>query len=369
MTPETNGKRVPGSRRPVRQLIASMGLLIIVVLSQACGQVAPASPTAPAAAAPTPAAVPASPTVQAVSPSPTLPAPSPTVTAAPTAIAVPPAPTPDLTSDNVFATILGPAAAPPDWRVRPCDGDGPLLCIFAGRELVGRIELSLWHLETHSDFQALLKQQGLTPGAIDYRNPEHAPKIAAAMRGFVDQYHGIFEQDRQTTYGDTRTYTRLETQPAQVGTIPGVRYGFVMTDQAGTVRERWLSFAAFDGTLLYILVPHYDPNSYFSFTSDADLQRFEPFLPHLMAGLRLPLPVQDTTVKEVVTQAGMPVPAPLFRFYAVGSNPVAELPPAQTLQVTGQSPNQRWWRVVCPDDKPGECWVSADPKVTQPKTP
>ena len=298
-----------------------------------------------------------------------LPSVQPTPPAAPTATVVPPAPTPDRTSDNVFATILGPAAAPPDWSVRPCEGNGPLLCILAGTEVVGHIELSIWHLETYPALQALLTQHGLTPGAIDARNPEHAPKIAAAMPGFVDQTHAVIERDRQTTYGDTRIYTRLATQTAQVGTLPGVRYGQLLTDQAGTVRERYLSFAAFDGTLLYLLVPHYDPNSYFSFRSDDDLQRVEPYLPALLAGLRLPLPVATTSVSAVVTQAGLPVPVPLFRVYAVGSTPVAELPPGQTLQVTGQSPNGQWWRVVCPDDQLGECWVSADPTRTTPTTP
>ena len=58
-----------------------------------------------------------------------------------------------------------------------------------------------------------------------------------------------------------------------------------------------------------------------------------------MAGLRLPLPVEATVVKAVVTQGTVPV----FRYYSVGGRPVAVLASGQTLQVTGQSPNQRWW--------------------------
>ncbi len=84
-----------------------------------------------------------------------------------------------------------------------------------------------------------------------------------------------------------------------------------------------------------------------------------------MAGLRLPLPVETTTVKEVVTQGTVPV----FRAYAVGGRPVAVLSAGQTLRVTGQSPNQRWWRVACPNNLAGECWVSAAPELTKPKTP
>jgi hypothetical protein len=37
--------------------------------------------------------------------------------------------------------------------------------------------------------------------------------------------------------------------------------------------------------------------------------------------------------------------------------------------VTGVSPDGRWWRVMCPDDTVGSCWVSADPTVTEPTTP
>ena len=36
--------------------------------------------------------------------------------------------------------------------------------------------------------------------------------------------------------------------------------------------------------------------------------------------------------------------------------------------VTGVSVNGRWWRVMCPDDTVGSCWISADPDVTRPTT-
>jgi len=35
-------------------------------------------------------------------------------------------------------------------------------------------------------------------------------------------------------------------------------------------------------------------------------------------------------------------------------------------RVTGASVDQQWWRVVCPDDSIGSCWVLADPGSTQP---
>jgi hypothetical protein len=186
------------------------------------------------------------------------------------------------------------------------------------------------------------------------------------MQGFVDEYHRATDRDRRITYGRTRIYTPVAAEDAQVGSIRGVSYGFVLTDQAGTVRERYLNYAAFDGTRLYVLsAAHYRTLDEPAFRSDEDLRRFEPYLPKLVAGLRLPLPAEATAVKAVVTQGTVP----LLRFYAVGGRPVAVLSAGKTLQVTGQSPNQRWWRVACPNDLTGECWVSAGPALTRPRTP
>lgn len=38
----------------------------------------------------------------------------------------------------------------------------------------------------------------------------------------------------------------------------------------------------------------------------------------------------------------------------------------QTARVTGQSEDGLWWRVICPDDAIGDCWVTADPAFTMP---
>jgi hypothetical protein len=41
----------------------------------------------------------------------------------------------------------------------------------------------------------------------------------------------------------------------------------------------------------------------------------------------------------------------------------------QTAKVTGVSVNGNWWRVICPDDSVGNCWVSADRSLTRPTDP
>jgi hypothetical protein len=151
----------------------------------------------------------------------------------------------------------------------------------------------------------------------------------------------------------------------RIGDMPGVRYGFTVTDQSGRVVEKWPSHAAFDGRILYILTPHYDEGSFFSFTSLEALDTFEPYVPALLEDLKLPFPVEQTDVTSVTTLARVP----LFRLYGVGSNPVTEVPAGQTLTVTGRAPGEGPWRVECPESDPNECWVSANPQLTRPGTP
>lgn len=272
----------------------------------------------------------------------------------------------DVIGSNVFKFILGAVDAPEGVSVRACDWDAPVLCVLSNEEVVGQVELYMSHLETLTDFQQTLESEELTPGSIDYRNAEQAPRIIAALRTFVEDYHKTFEEDRRLTYGEGKaTYTRPETQDLRLGDIPGLRYGFVVSDNAGNLLERWISFGSFDGDVLYILSLHYDPRSHMSFRSDEELQEFEPYMREIAAGLKLPLPVLETNVKRIVTLASVP----LFRFYGNGSNPVAEVPAGQTLNVTGRTPDERAWRVECPNNLSGPCWVSAHTKLTQPDMP
>lgn len=49
--------------------------------------------------------------------------------------------------------------------------------------------------------------------------------------------------------------------------------------------------------------------------------------------------------------------------------PVGELFGGQTAFVTGVSQDGRWWRVLCPDDTVGDCWLAADKATPQAETP
>lgn len=48
---------------------------------------------------------------------------------------------------------------------------------------------------------------------------------------------------------------------------------------------------------------------------------------------------------------------------------VGEVFAGQAALVTGVSRDGQWWRVVCPDDTRGNCWLSADPTLTRPSSP
>jgi hypothetical protein len=194
----------------------------------------------------------------------------------------------DLT--NPFPKILGPTPAPDGWRVEPCTGDGPFLCVLEGAQNVGFVHLSSYPLETMTDFQVMLSAAGVDAASFNYKDPGDAARARQALTAFVENYHSTIMQDRQATFGDTKTYKRLETEEINVGELPGLRYGFTLLNQDGSIHERWLSFSTFDGEGLFTIVASYYPDPELSFRSDEDLLHFEPFLVDIIKGLRLPHP-------------------------------------------------------------------------------
>jgi inhibitor of cysteine peptidase len=72
--------------------------------------------------------------------------------------------------------------------------------------------------------------------------------------------------------------------------------------------------------------------------------------------------VAQTDVEYVMAQQDVPILSGPGTQYSVIGNVAA----GQTAKVTGLSPDNQWWRVTCPDDTVGDCWVTADPALTQP---
>jgi len=72
-----------------------------------------------------------------------------------------------------------------------------------------------------------------------------------------------------------------------------------------------------------------------------------------------------TPVPSVLAQADLTIYAGPAESYAV----VGEVFAGQSARVTGVKPDSTWWRVVCPDDTLGNCWVTGDSKLAQPNVP
>ncbi|MGA7730286.1 MAG: hypothetical protein WCD37_03325 [Chloroflexia bacterium] len=344
--------------------LAISSVLALVALT-ACGAPTPGSPTpAPSQATPTPQAILPSPppatATQASTAPPTLPQPTITPTE--------PQATPDPEAiDNIWSSILGATPAPSGWSVRPCPWQSaPFLCVSIGNEIIGSPEINIYSLQTHNELQQMLADAGLDPASVDYRDPQQAPRVMAALMAFVDNYHLTFEEDRRVTYGGTKTYSRLETQEIMMGDLPAVQYGFAVLNADGSVHERWLSYAGFDGDLLFVVVaPFYPDDLPGRFRSDEELQQFEPYLKKIIGGLKLPLPILDTDVKSLTALQEVQMHAA----YTIAANPVGPIGKGETRTVNAQSPNGRWWRVDCTENKHGNCWVQADTKLVQPGAP
>lgn len=75
-------------------------------------------------------------------------------------------------------------------------------------------------------------------------------------------------------------------------------------------------------------------------------------------------PVTETETSYVMAQMDVPI----FDAPMGNGNEIGMIAAGQMASVTGASPDGAWWRVICPDDSVGDCWVSAAPEMTAPAT-
>ncbi len=73
-------------------------------------------------------------------------------------------------------------------------------------------------------------------------------------------------------------------------------------------------------------------------------------------------PMKPTTVQSVRAKVDLNIRKGPGTTYEI----VGGLFNSKTVQVTGLSEDEQWWRVLCPDGSNGECWVTADPLATEP---
>lgn len=76
-------------------------------------------------------------------------------------------------------------------------------------------------------------------------------------------------------------------------------------------------------------------------------------------------PVVETETEYVSAQ----VDVPIYDAPRADGNEIGLIAGGQMALVTGASPDGAWWRVICPDDTVGDCWVSAAPELTVPASP
>lgn len=94
--------------------------------------------------------------------------------------------------------------------------------------------------------------------------------------------------------------------------------------------------------------------------TDVDRQALAEFSREVLARWPAPTEVQSIqALADVTTYAGPGTQYPV----------VGQMLTGQTVLVTGIQQGNTWWRVMCPDETFGNCWVSADPKLTQPVAP
>ncbi|MDX1418161.1 MAG: hypothetical protein R3293_28435, partial [Candidatus Promineifilaceae bacterium] len=74
------------------------------------------------------------------------------------------------------------------------------------------------------------------------------------------------------------------------------------------------------------------------------------------------IPVAETSVDYILALQDLAMRSGPGEEYEV----IGDVFDGQTALVTGQSLDSRWWRVICPDDSVGDCWVTADPAYTIP---
>lgn len=185
---------------------------------------------------------------------------------------------------EIIEGVATPIPAPDGWTVAPCEGMAPMLCI-KGDDVNTAVELGLYPLAKHWDFQAFMAENGIYPETMESGSEEHRTAAPQVLRTFVEDHMRVIAADRAFTFGDSLTFTPLEVEDISFGGLPGIQYGFVVTGTGGAVQERVIAFAAFDAEYLYIINGVYDPEYIPSFPSEDALLTFAPSLRQIVAQL------------------------------------------------------------------------------------
>ncbi len=192
---------------------------------------------------------------------------------------------------NTWNQILGTTPTPNGWKIAPCDGNAPLLCVSSQAEIVGTVEIGIYPVKDNPKFQQHLTDAGIPlDSQVDYQSPEYQNKLLTALKAWVADLNTTFVKDRQNTDKDQIIFSAYPPQPASVGQLQGIRYGFVGIKPEGGVQEKHISHVAFDGKNLYVITTAFDPDSITGkFEELENLAIFQPYLSAIAADLNLPI--------------------------------------------------------------------------------
>jgi hypothetical protein len=192
---------------------------------------------------------------------------------------------------NIWKKILGTTLAPNGWKVNPCEGNAPLLCVSSQGEILGTVEIGVYPVNNNPDFQKNLIASGIPLGSkIDYQSPKYQNQVLTALRTWVADLDTTLAKDRQSTYSNKIVFSAYPPQQIPVGKLQGIRYGFVGLKQEGGVQEQHISHVAFDGTTLYVINAAFDPGSVTGkFEKLENLAIFQPYLDAIAANVNLPI--------------------------------------------------------------------------------
>lgn len=188
---------------------------------------------------------------------------------------------------NPWIPILGKTSAPAGWSVSPCDPQSPFLCAYRNKSYLGSIELQRWAYSNSPILQTQFDKLGLVPGLFTYSNLNDKAKVLTALKAVIADYYKTIENDRTSTYGKGYKVQVQQPEEVKVGSLPGLKYGFKGIDQSGKVREKYVSYMAFDGDLK-VISTGYDPAAQSSVLKDlTSLEQFEPHFKTIVGNLKL----------------------------------------------------------------------------------
>ncbi len=192
---------------------------------------------------------------------------------------------------NTWKQILGTTPTPNGWKIAPCEGNAPLLCVSSQEEIVGTVEIGVYPVKDNPKFQKHLTDAGIPlDSQVDYQSPEYQNQLLTALKAWVADLNTTFAKDRQDTYKDQIIFSAYPPQPASVGQLQGIRYGFVGIKPGGGVQEQHISHVAFDGKSMYVITTAFDPDSITGkFEELENLAIFQPYLSAIAADLNLPI--------------------------------------------------------------------------------